>query len=415
MMRSHPFHWASTLTLIVLGLGALFMLMISAGLGISSLFGLFTGRSDPAALMISSFAFGFQVIVLMLCGWFVLQKASGREQADNTFRFPFFPWQIPAAIVMTGLGVVIGGAAAATEIGVVGWVILPVLTILVIIPPIWILFGLGVNGLDLGPRWRFFATLGLSMTLAPLLMLVIEGMLAILLILAGAVLLVISQSPLMDEIMSILPFLDGGTDPAIVLELLSPFITNPMFIGAGIGYIAVLVPLVEEALKPLAVWLFAKRIESPAQGFALGLLSGAGFAIFESLNASTDGTIAWSVIVSARAGTSLLHLVTSGLVGWGIASAFREKRFWRLAAAYFAAVLIHGIWNAAAAGTGLSTLGESVGRPEWLFTFLPALLCGMLVLGIGMVAVLVASNRRLRREEQARMLEETDERVQLPA
>ena len=167
-------------------------------------------------------------------------------------------------------------------------------------------------------------------------------------------------------------------------------------IATIIGYIAIIVPLIEELLKPLAVWIFATKIESPAQGFAMGVLSGAAFALIESLNASADGTTSWPVIVSIRAGTSLLHMTASGLVGWGIVSAFREKRIMRFFAAYFTAVAIHGIWNACAVGTGISAVGESIGKPEWLFNFIPAMLCGMFVLGIGMFAVLIASNRKLR-------------------
>ena len=126
------------------------------------------------------------------------------------------------------------------------------------------------------------------------------------------------------------------------------------------------------------------------------MLSGAAFGVFESLNASADGTISWAVIVAARAGTSLLHIATSGLVGWGIVSAFKEKKFGRLAGAFLAAVLIHGVWNAAAAGAGITAIGETIGKPEWLYNYAPAMLCGLLVLGIGIFAVLLASNRKLR-------------------
>ena len=129
----------------------------------------------------------------------------------------------------------------------------------------------------------------------------------------------------------------------------------------------------------------------------MGILSGAGFALVENLNASAgSGAINWPVVVSVRAGTSLLHMTASGLVGWGTVSAFHEKRIGRFFAAYFAAVLIHGLWNACAAGAGLSAIGESIGKPEWLSNFAPALLCGLLVLGIGMFAVLLRSNQQLR-------------------
>ena len=144
----------------------------------------------------------------------------------------------------------------------------------------------------------------------------------------------------------------------------------------------------------------------------MGLLSGAAFALIESLNASANGTISWPVIVSVRAGTSILHMTASGLMGWGIVSAFKEKRIGRLFAAYFSAVLIHGIWNAAAAGAGLSAIGESIGRPEWLFNFAPALICGLLVMGVGMFAVLLASNRKLRNDSKLLIINATDVKVE---
>ena len=40
------------------------------------------------------------------------------------------------------------------------WIVLPVLTVLVIVPPIWLLFGIGTKGMELGPRWRVFGILG---------------------------------------------------------------------------------------------------------------------------------------------------------------------------------------------------------------------------------------------------------------
>ena len=75
---------------------------------------------------------------------------------------------------------------------------------------------------------------------------------------------------------------------------------------------------------------------------------------------------------------------------------FKKKKAGRFFAAYFSAVAIHGIWNACAVGAGISTIGELIGKPEWLFNIIPAAIGGMAVLGIGMFAVLIASNRKLR-------------------
>ena len=395
-MQTNKTHWPSLLILIVLGIGAAFVLLISFGLGVNSIIGLFTDGIDPAGGMISSFAFGFEFIILILSFWFILQKTMGRDQADRPFKFPFASWQIIAGINIVIFAAVIGGIIAYTEIAWLNWIILPALTILVILPPIWMLFGIGTNGIDLGPRWRFFSVLGLGMTVGPILMIILEMILLVVIILAGFIYLAVQKPNLFQEIINLTQQLQNETNPDFILNSVAPYVANSAVIATLLGYIAFLVPMIEELLKPLAVWIFAKKIESPAQGFAMGMLSGGAFALLESLNASGDGSVSWPVIVSIRAGTSLLHMTASGLVGWGIVSAFQEKKAGRFFAAYLSAVAIHGIWNACAVGAGISTIGELIGKPEWLFNIIPAAICGMTVLGIGMFAVLIASNRKLR-------------------
>jgi hypothetical protein len=395
MMQIKKIHWPSLLILIVLGIGAAVVLLISFGLGGSSIMGLFTNGSDPAGGMIGSVAFGFEAVILLLCSWFVLQKTMGRKQAGIPFKFPFARWQVIAVIGVVILSALLGGVTAFTEIAWLNWIILPVLTILVIVPPIWMLFGLGTNGIELGPRWRVFGILGLGMTIGPLIMIILEIVLLLGVVIAGLIIVAMQKPDLFQEIINLGQRIRGETDQQLILNLVAPYIANPAVIAAILGYIAVMVPMIEELLKPLAVWIFARKIESPAQGFAMGMLSGAAFALLESLNASGDGSANWPVIVSIRAGTSLLHMTASGLVGWGIVSAFQEKRIMRLVAAYFSAVLIHGIWNACAVGAGISTIGELIGKPEWLYTIIPAAVSGMIVLGIGMFVVLIASNRKL--------------------
>ena len=293
----------------------------------------------------------------------------GREQADAPFKFPFADWQIIAVIGMVIVSVAIGGVVAYTEIAWLAWIMLPVLTVLVIVPPIWLLFGIGTKGIELGPRWRIFGMLGLSMTLGPLMMVVMEMVLLLGIIIVGAIVIAVQQPALFQEIVNLGRILKQETNQDVILKLLAPYISNPLVIATVIGYIALAVPLIEELFKPLAVWIFARKIESPAQGFAMGLLSGAAFALIESLNASGDGTMNWPVIVSVRAGTSLLHMTASGLVGWGIVSAFREKRILRFFAAYFSAVAIHGIWNACAVGAGLSMVGECHRQARMAFQY----------------------------------------------
>jgi RsiW-degrading membrane proteinase PrsW (M82 family) len=227
-------------------------------------------------------------------------------------------------------------------------------------------------------------------------MIVMEMIVLLVIIIAGLIVVAVQQPEFFQEFIKLGKIIEQETNQDVILELLAPYLLSPVVLTTLIGYIALIVPLIEELFKPLAVWIFIKKIESPAQGFAMGLLSGAAFALIESLNASGDGTVSWPIIVSIRAGTSLLHITASGLVGWGIASAFREKRILRFFAAYFTAVAIHGIWNACAVGAGVSMVGEFIGKTEWFFNIIPAMLGGMFVLGIGMFVVLLKSNQKLR-------------------
>ena len=77
-MQTKKTHWPSLLILVTLGIGAAFALLASLGLGVNSIIELFTKAGDSAGGMISSFAFGFEALLLVLCSWFVLQKTLGR-------------------------------------------------------------------------------------------------------------------------------------------------------------------------------------------------------------------------------------------------------------------------------------------------------------------------------------------------
>lgn len=396
-MQKNKNHIPSVLTLFVFGVAIILMLTIAAIFGIVSIMSLINGDADPAGQMIASGVFAFQAVLLVICGWFVLEKSRGREAADAPFKFPFALWQVAVILGFVFFGAIFGGAITLTGIPLLGWLILPILSVLMITLPIWMFYGIGSNGIYPGARWRFFSILGLSMTIAPFIMFMLESVLLIFIVILASIYLAVSQPNLVNEISRIAQAVSNETSPEAILSMVAPYITNPLVIGTAIGYISVLVPVIEELLKPLAVWLFARKIETPAQGFVLGMLSGAGFALFESLNASADGSTSWAVIVGARAGTSLLHMTTSGLMGWGIVTVFKEKKYLRFLGTLLSAVLLHGIWNACALGAGITASGEFLGKPEWLINYTPALLCGLLVMAVGIFAVLTASNRRLKK------------------
>lgn len=137
----------------------------------------------------------------------------------------------------------------------------------------------------------------------------------------------------------------AGNSPQLIAHIISPYLKDPLVIFSAFTFAAVIVPLIEEAIKPLGVWFLAGSRLTPAEGFTAGILCGAGYALVESLTLSADSGNDWVSLVFARIGTAVVHILTSGLTGWALASAWREKRYFRLGVTYLGAVLLHGLWN----------------------------------------------------------------------
>ena len=138
---------------------------------------------------------------------------------------------------------------------------------------------------------------------------------------------------------------NAAPDPQAILNTLLPFLVNPGVLFIGLAFISVLVPLVEETLKPIGVWFLAGQKITPAQGFGYGVISGAGFGLFENLGNTSGGGEVWAVLAASRITTLLLHCFTAGLVGWALASAWSQRRYLRLGITFIIAVLVHGLWN----------------------------------------------------------------------
>jgi hypothetical protein len=186
-----------------------------------------------------------------------------------------------------------------------------------------------------------------------------------------------------------------GPQSEAAIELLSPFLTRPGVIAMTLIYIAVFVPMIEEIFKPMGVWLFASQLE-PAAGLTLGALSGAGYALVETIGV-TGQTSEWTSLLFSRIGTGLLHITTSALMGAAIVLAWRERRYLRLVGTYLLAVLLHGLWNALAIFFTFSTLAELLEQADGLSRIQPAMIIGMSILAVGLFAILVISNRLMRK------------------
>jgi hypothetical protein len=400
-MQTNKTHLPSLLILMTLGLSVALLLALATIMGIASLLDLINDRANPATEMINAVVFGFEALLVAACAWFVLQKMLKRDQADPPIHFPFSGAYVFAVFAVVIPALIVGGLVASREIPFLSWVVLPLLTVIVIALPVWLLLGIGGRGVELGARWRFFGVLGLGLTLSPFVMIVLE-LIVLVIVLIVALAFVAVQPGSVNELLNLSALVQAQTNEDMILQLLAPYLVKPGVVVTMLVYVAVFVPLIEEACKPLAVWLFAKSVETPAQGYVLGLLSGAAFGLIESLNAGADGSASWALVVSVRAGTTLLHIAASGLVGWGVVSMFQQKKILRFIAAYLSAAAIHGLWNACALVAGLSSIGYVTGGASAsIFAAVPAALGGMFTLGIGMFILLVTSNRKLRSASNA--------------
>lgn len=392
-MKTSPTHIPSLLGALLFTVGAVFSLGAAVVLAVMTLGNIFVGRAVQARETILLTVIAFEGLLLAGAAYVSIQKFLHKPSADQESVFKISAGQIAACLVAAGIAIFLGHQLIDVE--PVNWLLIPILTIPAVVLPILVLFGLGVRGIPLGPRWRTWNILGISMTLAPLLIFFLEA-LAIFCILVLAVFFLISQPDLLVEMERLAMQLQAlGEDPEAIIELMAPLMLRPGVITGALLFFSVVVPLVEELVKPLGVLLFSKQISSPAQGFALGALSGAAYALIETLGVSPQSAD-WAALLLTRIGTDILHVTASALMGAGIIYAVRERRYLRLLGIYFLSVSMHGLWNALAMVFTFSTiadLGKQSGWPNQLTTLVTI---GMALLALLYLILLLITNRRMR-------------------
>lgn len=392
-MKAPSNHYPSLFSSVLFILGALFLLGIALLMGVTALISLFTGTEVRAEQTVPLVAFGFEAIVLFAAAFFSLQKFLQKPYADEKASVSFSSWQIILLVFVTAVSLLIGYQIG--QMKNIIWIILPILTIPAIVFPLGVLLALGTRKLPFGTRWQTWNTLGLAMTLAPLILFTLEIFIGLIILAVGAAYLV-TQPELVQELQTLSQeIMILGPESEAALELLGPLMTRPGVMAMALIYIAVLIPAIEEIFKPLGVWFFAGQL-SPAQGLTLGALSGAGYGLIETIGVSTQ-TSEWASLFFSRIGTGLLHITTSALMGAAIVLAWRERRYLRLIGTYIVAVLLHGLWNSLAIIFTFSTLAELFEQPGTLGMIQSPILIAMVVLAIALFAILVISNLRMRK------------------
>ncbi len=277
-----------------------------------------------------------------------------------------------------------------------GGIFLPGFHILALgIPILWMIY-LGLRHLPSSSQQRRWGLFSFGLTVTPGLILGIELFVMIIFIFVAVVLL--SNNPnFINDISQLSQQLNGGTIyPEEIYSEILPYLSHPVVFILTIAFTSVIVPLIEEAIKPLGVWFLVNRKVLPSEGFVAGLLCGAGYGLLENI-ALTYSSQNWTTTVIGRMGTSLIHMATASLTGWALVCAWNQRKYLQLAGTYLLAVIIHGSWNGLAVSYAFASLlnKNAPVMVERLGLVAPL---GLFILAATAFFVIILSNHRLQKQ-----------------
>ena len=407
-MKSSQTHYPSLFGFLLSAIATLLLLALAFILGMSALFIYLTESSVDAQATTYSVTISFLGILLGIVSVISLLRYMNKPFADVPIKTSFEGWKIAAGVTGAGLALIIGSLVQ--NISSINWLALPVLTIPAVALPIWTITGLGTRNLALGSRWRTWSIFGISLTVTPFILFILETFILIAIFILVVIYVVANPDVAaeFERLSSQFLYIDIESETGMeqALRLMAPYLIKPGVVIPAMFFLSVLVPLLEELIKPLAVWLLAGRLKSAAQGFSLGALCGAGFALWETFNVSGQ-TAEWSALLFTRIGTGLLHITTSALMGGAIYMAIREHRYLRLLGTYLLVVFLHGLWNAFAVSTSFTALMAASNQLEQFESYQWVALAGLISLTGVLLAILISSNWKLQKTMPVETTKET--------
>jgi hypothetical protein len=400
--QKSEFHWPSAIQFGASLVAILFLWGLSALLVLIGLMGLYSSATTEeyiAPLFLLAAGLAFCGVLLLPSAWYSFLRLSGEYKSERMYLSPKTTRFLILFLVLLFPLVVISGNWI-TSYTQLSWILLPPLHVLAIGVPIFWLLLLGLRGLSIGSPQRDWGAFGAGITLSPILIMILE-ITALIAVIFLAMIYILAQPDLLAQLDFLINRLSHAPqNPQIIQRILAPYLLQPGVVYTIFAFVAVIVPLIEEALKPIGAWLLFRFDLTPAAGFAAGVLGGAGFAIFENIMFSIN-LEDWIFIVSARTGTSLMHIVTGGITGWALANAWRYGKYLQLGLFYLVAVSIHGLWN----GLILFGVAEQVAPDHQIQSPVLMNLVSIAPIGLGVLVVLCFSllvyiNWSLRRTEE---------------
>jgi hypothetical protein len=353
-----------------------------AALGLVQRFSPTAAAVDPLPFFLMSAGLFLVGVLLLPSATYALRRLMGRS-TDTTLSLRGFA--IPLIVIaLVPLALLAGNWIASQRD--FAWLLLPPIHVLAIGLPILFITYLAIHGLSLGSPQRFWGIFAAGSFLGPVLIFAAE-FLVLLAVLVIGILWLSTQPGLISSLATQMESLQNGSmSPEQLQQLILPYLTKPAVIFSIGIFGAVIVPLIEELLKPIGVWFLVGTRLTPAGGFVAGILCGAGYALVESLGLASSGE-EWASLAVARIGTAGIHILTTGLSGWALALAWRQNRYLRLGYVYLFNVFYHGLWNALTLTivvTSLPRLGNmsAYSALEGVARVAPAVLVGLAILSI---------------------------------
>jgi hypothetical protein len=386
---------------LISGLGLLFFFIAAVALLVIGLVGIIEGNFVNTELMpffSMAWAAGLFVLLTIPSLAYAFPRFLKKKQPDwkikHSFRLSLIGMGVWLLVLLIGQLI-----QSKTDFE---WFFLPPLHLLAVALPLLFLVEMGRRKLGEDNPERNLGIINFGIIITQTVVMVIE---IILVILSALFLLfwISTQQNLLIEFSRLAErLMNANYNPEIVERIITPYFQRPGVIYVFLAFGAGLVPLVEELLKPLVLWLFVGRRFSPKEGFVMGLVAGATFALVESLGMISSSTGPdWLGIVIARFGTGLLHITTTSIVGWGLGAAWQKRQYLHLGLAYGLAVLLHGIWNLFGFLLGLAPFLGDKGLAYRLAIISPYALAVMAVI---LFLILLRWNRHLRIQEESSLI-----------
>jgi hypothetical protein len=192
----------------------------------------------------------------------------------------------------------------------------------------------------------------------------------------------------------------GYNNPEILSRIVAPFLRQPLILFIIFVLFSILVPMLEEIMKPFALWFLKKKTILAGDGFFYGAITGMVFALIESIMGLTNFAMdSWVSISVVRLGTGILHIFTAAMLGWALTASWRESKFGKVGLTYLLCIAVHGLWNFLAISLSINeaiTIGSTAVQ-GWIRVGFPILL---VIMAAGMLAVLLTLGKKLGQEQK---------------